>query len=30
MTQSYAPSGSNGPSFTPLPFELFVQAQLKI
>ena len=30
MTQSYSPSSSNGPSFTPLPFELFVQAQLKI
>jgi hypothetical protein len=30
MYQSYAPSSSNGPSFTPLPFELFVQAQLKI
>jgi hypothetical protein len=30
MNQSYAPTTTNGSSFTPLPFELFVQAQLKI
>jgi hypothetical protein len=28
--QSYAPNANNGQSFTPLPFEVFVQAQLKL
>jgi hypothetical protein len=30
MYQSYSPSSSNGPSYTPLPFEVFIQAQLKL
>jgi hypothetical protein len=30
MYQSYAPSSNNGASSTPLPFELFIQAQLKL
>ncbi len=28
--QSYGPSSGNGASFTPLPFTLFVQAQIKL
>jgi hypothetical protein len=30
LNQSYGPSSSNGANFTPFPFQLFVQAQIRL